>query len=98
MTDAKKISTLRSAIERADKALNRILEPSSAAVGSFASGRKPSEWAMTTASCVRRILRAAMRKTMPDETGTKTAFKFPDVKIDIQAMKANGTLKEAKPK
>lgn len=84
MTDAEKVSTLRSAIERADKTLDWILaEPS-----------HHPEWTLTTASRVRRTLRAAMRKTTPEETGTKTAFKLPDVKIDIQAMKANGTLKE----
>lgn len=83
MTDAEKVSTLRSAIERADKALDWVLEQPG-----------HSEWMMTTASRVRRILRAAMRKTTPEETGTKTVFKLPDVRIDIQAMKANGTLKE----
>ena len=51
MTDAEKVSTLRSAIERADKALDWILEQSG-----------HSEWMMTTASRVRRILRAAIKK------------------------------------
>ena len=84
MTDAEKVSTLRSAIERADKALDWIL----------AEPLHHPEGTLTTASRVRRILRAAMRKTTPEETGTKTVFKLPDVRIDIQAMKANGTLKE----
>ena len=51
MTDAEKVSTLRSAIERADKALDWILEQPG-----------HSEWMMTTASRVRRILRAAIKK------------------------------------
>ena len=51
MTDTEKVSTLRSAIERADKVLDWILaQPSH------------SEWMMTTASRVRRILRAAIKK------------------------------------
>lgn len=72
MTDAEKVNILRGAIERADKVLDWILEPSSAAVGSFASGRKPSEWAMTTARRVRRILQSAIRKTTKKDTGKET--------------------------
>ena len=51
MTDEEKVSTLRGAIERADKSLDWILE-------------QPGhpEWMMTTASRVRRILRAAIKK------------------------------------
>lgn len=67
MTDAEKVNTLRSAIERADKALDWMLEPSSAAVGSFASGRRPSEWSMTTARRVRNILRRALAKVQEKE-------------------------------
>ena len=51
MTDAEKVRILRSAIERADKALDWILEQPG-----------HSEWMMTTASRVRRSLRAAIKK------------------------------------
>jgi len=51
MTDAERVSTLRSAIERADKSLDWVLEQPG-----------HSEWMMTTASRVRRILRAAIKK------------------------------------
>ena len=56
MTDAEKVSTLRNAIERADKVLDWILaQPGH------------SEWMMTTASRVRRILRAAIKKIDKDK-------------------------------
>ena len=60
MTDAEKVSTLRSAIERADKALDWILEQPG-----------HSEWMMTTASRVRRILRAAIKKIDPGTAPAK---------------------------
>lgn len=56
MTDAEKVSTLRSAIERADKALDWILEQPGHA-----------EWMMTVASRVRRILRRALKRTETDK-------------------------------
>ena len=105
MTDAEKVSTLRSAIERADKALDWVLEQPG-----------HSEWMMTTASRIRRVLRAAMKKTggaqaarapgqaldgscsadVPSAERTPVKIKLPEVRLDIQAMKSNGTLKEAR--
>ena len=64
MTDSEKVSILRSAIERADKALDWVLNPASMSVGSFATGRKRSEWSVTVCMRVRRILRAAVKKTV----------------------------------
>ena len=51
MNDAEKVSTLCSAIERADKVLDWILE-------------QPGhpEWMLTVANRVRRILRSAVKK------------------------------------
>ena len=61
MTDAEKVSTLRSAIERADKVLDWILaEPGH------------PEWMLTVAKRVRRILQNAIRKTTKKDTGKET--------------------------
>ena len=51
---------MRSAIERADKALDWVLEQPG-----------HSEWMMTTASRVRRILRAAIKKINKAEAKQK---------------------------
>lgn len=56
MTDKEKVSTLRSAIERADGVLEWT-----------GHARNGSEWAMTTVKRVRRILRAALKKTKPEK-------------------------------
>ena len=67
LTQEEKVTALTAAIQQADKTLDWMLEPSSAAVGSFASGRRPSEWSMTTARRVRNILRRALAKVQDKE-------------------------------
>ena len=69
MTDAEKVSTLRSTIERADKVLDWILEQPG-----------HSEWMMTTASRVRRILRAAIKKI--DKGSTPAQKQEEDEHVD----------------
>lgn len=86
MTDAEKVELLRGAIERADKVLDHI----------FACPMKYPESTLTTASRVRKILDAAMRKTEPQQNTNAAKTKLPKVKLDIPAMMASGTLTEAR--
>ena len=87
MTDAEKVEVLQSAIERADHVLDWIL----------ADPGHP-EWMLTTAKRVRRILESALKKTTPKPAEATEKIKLPKVRLDLAAMKANGTLKETKRK
>ena len=86
MTDAEKVSTLRSAIERADRTLEWILaEPGHA------------EWMMTTAQRIRRILRAGLKRA-GEEPGP-TANRKDDKNLPKQNFKPwqmKGLTKELK--
>ena len=63
LTTEKKVAALTAAIERADRKLDWILEPRARTPGKKSNAaRTPSEWAVTTASHVRSILRAALKK------------------------------------
>ena len=87
MTDAEKVEVLQSAIERADHVLDWIL-----------ADPKSPEFLLVTAKRVRRILESAIKKTTPKPADTTEKIKLPKVRLDIAAMKANGTLTEAKRK
>ena len=69
MTPQQKIAALVAAIERADRKLDWILEPGARTPGGKPkAARTPSEWAVTTAAHVRRILRQALKKVKDKET------------------------------
>lgn len=72
MTDAEKVTKLATAISRADRELDLILEPGSIEVGSFASGRKQSEWSLTICRRVRNILRRALAKVQAGQRPAPT--------------------------
>ena len=86
MTDAERVTILRKAINRADRIMDWIL-----------TDEKYPEYVRTTAMRVRRILDAAIEKTKGEPMKTAApADELPNVKIDIPAMMASGTLTEGK--
>ena len=99
MTDAEKVEVLQGAIERAGRVLDWIL-----------ADPKSPEFLLTTATRVRKILDAGLRRAgitpaaaaaasgSPAGNAGPVKIKLPKVKLDIAAMKANGTLSERKQK
>ena len=87
MTDAEKIQDLQGAAVRADRMLEWVL---------IEAGYP--EKVLTMARRIRNTLQASLRRTGAPKTEDGTAFALPSARPDIAAMKANGTLKEAKRK
>lgn len=99
MTDAEKVEVLQSAIQRAGRVLDWIL-----------ADPKSPEFLLTIATRVRKILDAGLRRAgitpaaaasesgSPAENAGLVRIKLPKVRLDIAAMKANGTLTERKQK
>ena len=90
MNDAKRVTILRKAIDRADRMLDWILNDE----------RYPEDM-RTTAMRVRRIMDAAMDKTKGEpltaaDRSAPIADELPKVKLDIPAMMASGVLTEAR--
>ena len=96
LTDAEKIAILLDALHRADRTLMEI--DAVAEINSIARGignRKCSEWTQSVTRRARKILQAALRR-VADKTNKSDKTNEKAVRLDIQAMKANGILKEAK--
>ena len=83
MTDAEKVEALRSAIVRADRILDWILEDP-----------MYPESMITTAKRVRRILRAGLQKIEADQPAKRSKTKLPAQ--NFKPWQINGLIKETR--